>query len=301
MSPSRLLLPTLAALTALFTAREAHAFCRSTTCTGDCPTDENGCKTTGEKLAWKGVCVGFSLQKDGSEHIPIDVLRATVEDSFAAWADVDCGGGALATIGIAELDDVSCHRAEYVSGGPNANVVMVQDTKWDYHGPFDTLAKTTVTYDTNTGEIFDADIEINHAYNEITTGDANVVYDLRSIVTHEIGHFLGLDHTADPAATMYADYDPGSTEQRTLEDDDLAALCEAYPPDRQGVCESTPRGGLADLCDGEEPAGSGDSAGCELTPPPSTGGTALLPLTAALALAYLRRSRRPDSAQRKLA
>ena len=301
MIPVRRLLPALAALAALLSTSPARAWCRSTTCTGDCPLDENGCKTTGEKLQWKGVCVGFSLQKDGSEHIPIDVLRATVEDSFAAWTDIDCGGGALATIGIAELDDVSCHRAEYVNGGPNANIVMVQDTKWDYHGPFDTLAKTTVTYDTKTGEIFDADIEINHAYNEITTGDANVVYDLRSILTHEIGHFLGLDHSPDPASTMYSDYEPGSTEQRTLEDDDFAALCDAYPPDRQGVCESTPRGGLGDLCDGEGETGGDTGSGCEVSAPSNSDVPALSVLGVALATALLRRRNTDRKDPRKLA
>ncbi len=284
---------TLVSLGLLFSASDALAWCRSTACIGaDCPRDENGCKTTGEKLAWPGVCVGFSLQKDGSANIPADVLRATVEDSFAAWADIDCGGGEVASIGIAELEDVSCHKAEYDKGGPNANAILVQDTQWDYHGPDDTLAKTTVTFDAKTGEILDADIEINHAYNEITTADGKVVYDLRSILTHEIGHFLGLDHSADPASTMYADYEPGSTEQRTLEDDDKAGLCDAYPPNRPGVCDSTPRGGLADLCKGESPAEG--AKGCALagaSPSSETpGGTGMLfAFGAGVALAFRRR------------
>ncbi len=282
----------------LVSTSEAHAWCRSTTCTGDCPRDENDCKTTGEKLSWKGVCVGFSLQKDGSVNIPLDELRATVQDSFAAWADIDCGGGELASIGIAELEDVTCHHAEHDNGGPNSNAIIVQDTKWDYHGPDDTLAKTTVTYDSKTGEILDADIEINHAYNEITTGDGNVVYDLRSILTHEIGHFLGLDHSADPASTMYADYEPGSTEQRTLEDDDFAGLCDAYPPGREGVCDSTPRGGLADLCKGEVAAEQ--STGCTVAPSPP-GNTGTLLAFAAAALAWTRRKRTSNGSLHLLA
>jgi hypothetical protein len=288
VAPRPLLTLALAALGILASASEARAFCRSTACTGDCPRDENGCKTTGEPLSWKGVCVGFSLQKDGSVNIPPGELRAAVQDSFAAWADIDCGGGQLASIGIGELDDVSCHHAEYDKGGPNANAILVQDTKWDYHGPDDTLAKTTVTFDAKTGEILDADIEINHAYNEITTSDAKVVYDLRSILTHEIGHFLGLDHSADPAATMYADYSPGSVEERTLEDDDRAGLCAVYPPDRKGVCDSTPRGGLGDAC-ADDPA-TDKAAGCSLaTSPSAPNGTGMLLAFVAAGLVWKRR------------
>ncbi|MFO0589383.1 MAG: matrixin family metalloprotease [Polyangiaceae bacterium] len=283
------LISALAVASLLAAVTPAHAYCRSTTCTGDCPRDDAGCKTTGEKLQWPRVCVGFSLQKDGSVNIPMDVLRTTVQDSFAAWADIDCGGGDLASIGLAELDDITCHEAEYDKAGPNANAIIVQDTKWDYHGPDDTLAKTTVTFDPKTGQILDADIEINHAYNEITTGDANVVYDLRSILTHEIGHFLGLDHSDDPASTMYADYEPGSTEQRSLEDDDIAGLCDAYPPGRAGVCDATPNGGLADYCKGESPPK--DTGGCDIPSSPAAETGNLLGLGVAAALACLRRRR----------
>lgn len=308
MQPRSALVSALIFAGVLSAATPSFAYCRSTTCVGDCPRDDAGCKTTGTPLQWPAVCVGFSLQRDGSEHIPIDVLRATVQDSFAAWADIDCGAGALASIGLAELDDITCQKSEYDKSGPNANAIIVQDTKWDYHGPYDTLAKTTVTFDPSTGQILDADIEINHAYNEITTGEASVVYDLRSILTHEIGHFLGLDHTDDPAATMYADYEPGSTEQRSLEDDDTAGLCAVYPPGRAGVCDATPRGGLADYCKGETPAKDA-GGGCDIASPsvPQTGtlpgpGTPLFGLALAASLALFRRhTERRNAARRNTA
>jgi hypothetical protein len=244
-------------------AAPAAAYCRSTTCAGaDCPRDADGCKTTGEKLAWPGVCVGFSLQRDGTAHIPIDDVQAVVAASFAAWSDVDCGGAApsFASIAFSELDRVSCHASEFSEGGPNANVLLFQDTLWRFKGEGDTLAKTTVTFDADTGEILDADIELNHAYNEFTIADDVVVYDLQSIVTHEIGHFLGLDHTPEGEATMNAAYHEGSIAQRTLEPDDVAAVCEAYPPGRGGACDPEPRNGLGDAC--AEGGGSGDAGGC---------------------------------------
>lgn len=65
------------------------------------------------------------------------------------------------------------------------------------------------------------------------------VFDLQSILTHELGHVLGLDDlnpgarscwagdpadVADYTETMYACYFPGSTSKRTLEAGDVAGL-----------------------------------------------------------------------------
>jgi hypothetical protein len=234
----------------------AYAYCRSTTCQdsqGECARDDDGCKTTGQPLFWASHCVGFSIQKDGTVNLPYDAVTPIIEQSFLAWTDISCDTG-NATIAFSRTKDVTCHQAEYSSGGPNANVVMFQDEKWKYKpsgDPFDvdnTLAKTTVTFDNDTGEILDADIELNYAYNELTVGDSKVVYDLQSILTHEIGHFIGLDHSPDPDATMNASYTEGDTSLRTLEPDDVAAACAVYPPERAGTCDLTPRGGLADDC-----------------------------------------------------
>lgn len=274
----------------LLGAAPASAFCRSTTCTGDCPRDDNGCKTTGNPLAWPGVCVGFSLQKDGTVNLPMDQVRAAVEQAFATWSDLDCGGG-MASIAFSELDDVSCHATEYNSGGPNANIILFQDYKWRYHGPDDTLAKTTVTFDADTGTILDADIEVNHAYNEFTVGDDRVVYDLQSVITHEIGHFLGLDHSPDESATMYAGYDEGSIEQRSLEADDVEGLCTIYPPGRSGKCDPKPKNGLGDACQQDHADDGTESKGCAAVASPSADAPFAILLASSLFL-QARRKRR---------
>jgi MYXO-CTERM domain-containing protein len=277
---------------AAIAATPAAAFCRSTTCTGDCARDDDGCKTTGAKLFWPGVCVGVSLQRDGSINIPIDDVRDVVAASFATWSALDCDGAA-ATISFSELADVSCHETEFNKAAPNANVILFQDTQWHYKGVDNTLAKTTVTFDGETGEILDADIEINHAYNELTVSDSAVVFDLQSVLTHEIGHFIGLDHSPDPDATMFAGYDEGSTSLRTLEADDVAAACAAYPPTRSGKCEPTPRNGLGDACGvAAAPTSSGgETSGCAIAPAPATVPSLLSLLGLGLALRVRRRSR----------
>lgn len=225
----------------------ASAFCRSTSCVGECERDVDGCKTLGAPLYWPTSCVGFALNAQASEFIDFATFRAVATRSVAAWSSLECPQGE-ATIAFVEQGPASCHVAEYDPAGPNANILLFQDTKWNYKGVDNTLAKTTVTYDSVSGEILDADIELNHAYNELTVGDDRVVYDLESILTHELGHFIGLDHSFDFDATMNASYDPGTVELRTLEQDDVAGACTVYPPSRKVACNPTPRGGFGDRC-----------------------------------------------------
>jgi hypothetical protein len=265
-------------LAAMGASSTAQAFCRSTACRGSaCTTDERGCPSTGKPLYWRTACIGYSLQKRLSQNLPQDGARLAIQRAFQAWAEVDCGGGKLSSLNFSPLADVSCNRAEYNERGANVNLVTFKDDDWTYKGIDNNRAKTTVTFDGNTGEIFDADIEINSATNQISVSDKSAQYDLQSILTHEVGHLIGLAHSDDPSATMFASYAPGSTALRSLSDDDIAAVCAAYPPDRVASCESTPRGGLADTCSAEEA-----SSGCGYAT-----GSAVAPMSSCILLAAL--------------
>lgn len=269
---------------ALLASVDAAAFCRSTTCRGDdCPLDDQGCPATGLPLFWTTSCVGFSFQRDLSDKLDPDATRDAIRRAFFAWTSVPCpGGSGAASITFAELADTSCGDVRYDDGLANVNVIAFRDDAWSYHGIDNTLAQTTVTFSASTGEILDADIAVNTATNHVTTGDADVAYDLQSLMTHEIGHFIGLAHSPDANATMFATYDPGTTAIRRLSDDDVAAICAAYPPARGVTCDPTPRGGLATSC----PAAPEKASGCATTP----GTAGWLVVVAALFASRRRRS-----------
>ena len=239
---------------ALLAAGDASAFCRSTTCRGECPTDDEGCPSTGQKLYWPATCIGFSIQKDGTESLDIKDVHVAIQKSFEAWAELDCGGKP-ATMTFSEIEDVSCKKSQYNPKKANVNVVLFQDNDWKYRGIDGTLAKTSVTYDDRTGEIFDADIEVNSAFNNLSTSETIINYDLRSIMTHEAGHFIGIAHSPDPNASMYSTYAQGSTGPRKVAEDDQAAVCAIYPPDRIGNCDVKPKNGLGTTCDGSTDPG----------------------------------------------
>jgi hypothetical protein len=133
------------------------------------------------------------------------------------------------------------------------------DTGDPFHGDSRVIALTTVSYDNGSGEIVDADIELNAWTGAGSSppgyyftcvdppaptcgapGDTGCIsMDVQNTVTHEAGHVLGLGHslsqycppnvTVANEATMCATASLGETAKRTLAPDDVAGICAIYP------------------------------------------------------------------------
>jgi hypothetical protein len=258
-SKGRLAIAALGALGLLVIARDASAFCRSTTCrstsTKECETDENGCPIDGEQLYWPTSCISYATNRLGTSRFDPEDTRAVIRKTFETWSDVRCPDGSIAAITFQEREPVPCKKSEFNKTGPNLNVVLFQDSKWRYRGVDGTLAKTSVTYNEETGEIYDADIEINSAFNQFTLTDdpAKADTDLQAVLTHEVGHFIGIAHSPNPEAVMFASYSPGSLSQRKLHPDDIKAVCATYPQSEAAACITEPRNGFSPTCEDPEP------------------------------------------------
>jgi hypothetical protein len=122
-------------------------------------------------------------------------------------------------------------------------------------------------------------------------------FDLQSILTHEAGHFLGMAHTdkscqaaGNNCPTMDAMYRPGSSDFRTLEQDDIDGICAIYPADRNppdNMC--APRHGFSGDC------GHAGNRGCCTTAPggaSSRGGAGFVAVMIGLASLAVRGRRR---------
>jgi len=169
--------------------------------------------------------------------------------SFRAWQQAACKTGATPSLSLTNFGSVSCDRLEFNTDQGNANILMFRENKWPYENAENSLARTTVTYNKDTGEILDADLEINATY-EITLDPASqVTTDLLTILTHEIGHFLGIAHSPFESAVMFAYSAPGMAKTQ-LTDDDIDAVCSLYPPApiNEALCDPVPRFGYATTC-----------------------------------------------------
>ncbi|MFT7580663.1 MAG: hypothetical protein ACI9MR_002336 [Myxococcota bacterium] len=176
----------------------------------------------GALVRWDLRCVGVWLQPETLAEIPPPVAEAALERAMASWNAVDCayvklqgkGGTCFTEVGLASWP------------GPQ-NVVSWHDGPgaWPHSDPV--VALTSITYDPSDGALVDADIEVNGAgfvFSDDVGGVANA-YDLEQTLTHELGHLLGLDHSPVREATMYVSSTAGEVKKRTLDDDDIEALC----------------------------------------------------------------------------
>jgi len=209
----------------------AEAYCRTRTCDVDetCETDKDGC-SLGTKIWWPNGCLTFAVQRDGSKMqdiSPKDALQVA-EDAFAFWTDTECHRGGSPPLTFVAQGEVRCNSPEYncAPGDWNANVIMFQDEYWPHHPG--ALAVTCVTMNLDTGEILDADIELNTPWFDFALPGETEGEDLRTVLTHEAGHFLGLNHSHIDGSVMFEEYDANQIFS-SLSDDDLAGICEIYP------------------------------------------------------------------------
>ncbi len=260
------LLVLAAAFIASAAPNDAAAFCRTTT------VDEQAamCGQVGEPLWWPTPCLSYAIDENGSRWFDPVQTRATVDASFTAWSSVTCDTGPT-DIQFLRLPDSTCMTPEYNNSGGNVNTVAFLDPWVDPRNgavlPTEILAFTVVSFDTQTGEIFDADMLVNDETRlaDCATDVPCRGFDLESIVIHEAGHFIGIGHSPVAEATMFREASPiGAIDRRTLDQDDIDATCTIYPPGSlQSECSEsdfTPRGGLDLNC--EDSVDNGGGGGC---------------------------------------
>ena len=215
---------TLLVLALLSSTGSAFAYQRSMTCgppPNAFPCDEGEAPIA---IAWPSRCLLLHVNEVASQELSLEVAQAALERSTQAWNEVSCSDFQMSFGGLTNED-----RVGYTSGAKgNANVIMFRDEGWSHSRGI--LALTSVTYAPSSGAIVDADIEFNSQSYELTAVDPpGVAIDFENTLTHELGHFLGLDHSTVIGSTMFATAPEGEIDKRTLAGDDIEGFCEIYP------------------------------------------------------------------------
>ena len=182
---------------------------------------------SGKDLYWSAMPLTFTINSTcAGSAASTSACLETVKTSFEKWTAPSCTYLAFDYQGETSRTDVGYdpdHPAQ------NINLVIWHFDKWPYEASG--IGLTTTTYQTETGEIVDADMEyngVNFHFAILDTPDPNFT-DIANTVTHEAGHFIGLDHTSDPHSTMYPTAPYGEINKRDLSQDDIDGVCAIYP------------------------------------------------------------------------
>lgn len=103
------------------------------------------------------------------------------------------------------------------------------------------IAVTNVSYSASSGIINEADILLNELLTfSSSTNPTSGTYYLGDVITHELGHFMGLSHSEVQDSTMMYSLFRG---QYTLSEDDLSGLNTIYPKSNLGTISGKVIGG----------------------------------------------------------
>lgn len=193
----------------------------------------------GRRIRWAEPAVVMQVEPAIAEMLPAGQVRRALEISMDAWRGYD-GVPSL------EVSTALPGALGHTGKGPTNGIYLPR--VWP-HEP-SKLAITVVTYEMASGRLLDADIVVNpDVAFALIDEDTPVtgVYDLAAVLTHEMGHVLGLGESEDDRmATMWPYADQGDTHQRTLTQDDEDGILDAYdgpPPLPAAACAQMTVGG----------------------------------------------------------
>ena len=181
-------------------------------------------------VGWVDESIPVYLDVTGIEGISLDELETVLEASISTWNEVECS-------------PLWLHYAGVVTESPGAGIYI----HWVYPEVLNGIlapdaAGVTETYHGADGVISRADMHLNRAFVWTLLGeifDPRVV-DAEAVLTHELGHALGLAHSREREATLY--FAGGDARLRTLHEDDIRGLCFLYARD------TGPYGKACDAC-----------------------------------------------------
>ncbi|HEX3248243.1 MAG TPA: matrixin family metalloprotease [Pyrinomonadaceae bacterium] len=182
------------------------------------------------------IALSNSLLSPGSNIKPDSDVVGAVRRALARWSN-------LSNVNFV----VTWSPATSISpadAGDGVSLVTIADTlENEAFNSETTTGRTRVFFDPETGNIAEADISINPRPRaedgtqlQFSTDGTPGTYDLEATFTHEIGHLLGLDHSAVLSSTMQGRQAfngtfglPALTE-RTLSEDDRQKVRSLYGP-----------------------------------------------------------------------
>ena len=175
----------------------------------------------GKTLNWSSNNISWQFNSAGSDNVSDGSDEAAIQAAFAEWQSVN--GSALR---FSRGADTGSKNA-----GTSAHVIFFDENNGSGFFPSGSgiVAITPISYDTGNGRILDADIIFNGRDWNFSTDGTPGTYDIQDIATHEIGHFVGLDHSPVLSGTMWPYVSRGQTLHRSLTTDEQSGAKAIAP------------------------------------------------------------------------
>ena len=184
-----------------------------------------------ESLRWRQFPIRYFVTDAAVAGVSVQQFQAAVTRAFGTWHAVENTETSSTFVGFVQA-------RPFVDDGANVIGYLNQP------GQDRTLAATTFTVDETDGRILESDIYFNTIF-PWSTAEAGGTdrYDVESIAVHEIGHLLGLSHSAlgetellgggrrvvAAEAVMFPiAFTRGNIADRALKADDIAGISDIY-------------------------------------------------------------------------
>jgi hypothetical protein len=185
------------------------------------------------QLKWERLPMRYFITNTGVPGVTAEQFQGAVGRAFQSWQDVSTSGFSGTFAGFTPASARDDDGMTTIGFLPRPDQDRV-------------LAATRILTNETTGEIVEADIFFNSAFtwSVSPTGETGR-FDVESIALHEVGHLLGLGHSAigetelqpggrrrviASAAVMFPiAFTAGNIEERTLHADDIAGVSDIYP------------------------------------------------------------------------
>jgi len=184
------------------------------------------------KYRWRKASVTLSVSSSISNSSNISFgsdVSGAIDRSIASWQQV-------AAVSLRRVSTTEQNVSAAGSPGDGISLITIAGSQENAAlfpmGIEDATARTRIFYDVK-GFITEADIVLN-PFVQFSSDGTPGTYDLESTLTHEIGHLLGLSHSAVIGATMSDGYGKNgvyslpSFSARTLAADDVSSIRSIY-------------------------------------------------------------------------